>query len=92
LAAQIDAHALPAPDADTLFLVYLPATVSLAGNDATCSALCGTHRAFLHAGRAVYYAVLPDCTRVCGGTSSVALDNFTQLTSWEVIRSVTNPQ
>ena len=95
LAAQIDAGHLPAPSANTLYMIHFPAekAVALDPYDVTCVSICGYHGSFDHNGVPVYYSVLPDmsggCATGCGGNTP--FESLTSTAWHELIESVTDP-
>ena len=100
LTAQISAGALPAPGAQTVYLVSLPPGVSveLQGTRSCVSGgFCGYHNSFRRGGKEIDYAVLPDlgpgsgCETGCGHGSKV-FDNQTSVASHELIEAMTDPQ
>jgi hypothetical protein len=92
LMRNVASGALPAPDANTIYVVYLPAraTVSLDGN-ALCVALSAYHNYGFYAQRGdagetrvpYAYAVIPSC----GFTDVTA----TSAASHEIVEAATNP-
>lgn len=92
LASAIHAGSVPAPDASTLYVLFLPSGVVVdMGGDASCTTFCGYHSTFSMGGQDVFYAVLPfpDCDGCLGGLS--ALDALTGTTSHELCEAVTDP-
>lgn len=88
LQTQIASGTLPAPNAGTLYFVFLPdgVTVTLDGQS-SCQQFCGYHNA--NAG--TYYAVVPfpSCS---GCVSSLAtFDAITEVASHELAEAVTDP-
>jgi hypothetical protein len=86
LAAQIAAGHLPAPDADTLYMIYFPAGVSvlLPDGSQSCQDFEGYHEGFVSKGGSpVYYGVFPDCGT---GFSDLGVTS-----SHETIEAVTDP-
>jgi hypothetical protein len=58
LDAQINSGVLPAPDADTLFMIYFPPGVSInSGSGQSCSpgGFCAYHGTFQRSGQSVFY-------------------------------------
>ena len=93
LATSISSGALPAPTASMLYVMFLPAGVTVQiGQDVSCQTFCGYHNNFsLPTGAAVYYAVLPypSCAGCLGGMS--ALNALTTITSHEISEAITDP-
>ncbi|APR79567.1 hemagglutinin protein [Minicystis rosea] len=94
LGRLIDTGKVPAPDADTLYMVHFPAGVAieLEGSH-SCQQFCAYHGTFTNDGKNVYYGVMPDfsggCT-ACGGTSD-KLQNTTIISSHELVEAITDP-
>lgn len=88
LKGWIKAGTVPAPNANTLYFVYLPPGVtSVFQGERSCSVFCGYHE---HAGNGVYYAVEPFLT--CQGcTFGQAADSLTKVTSHELCEAITDP-
>ncbi len=88
LQKQISAGTLPAPNANTLYFVYLPpgTTVTMVGS-ASCSEFCGYH----DTANAFFYAVMPypGCTGCQGGLAT--LDALTSTSSHELCEAITDP-
>ncbi len=86
---QISSGALPPADADTLYMIYLPAgfQVSLPDSSHSCwgeKALLGYHEGFKsQAGNSIFYGVIPDCTASFREVSAVS--------SHEMVEAVTDP-
>jgi hypothetical protein len=82
-------HGLAEPDANRLYMVYLPANVGFAD--------IGHHGAFRDsAGDVVYYAIVPDQSdnlgRPLGSTDGLtAFDQKTWITSHELVEAITDP-
>ena len=94
LTSSINAGALPAPTASMVYIMFLPAGVTVQiGQDVSCQTFCGYHSNFtLSTGAAVYYAVLPypSCAG-CMGSLSSPLDSLTAITSHEISEAITDP-
>lgn len=99
LSAQIAGGALPAPGAQTVYLVSLPPGVSVElQGQRSCSSggFCAYHNSFRRGGKEVDYAVLPDlgpgsgCETGCGHAKSV-FDNQTAVASHELTEAITDP-
>lgn len=98
LEAQIAAGHLPAPDAHTVYMVNLPAGVSVTMRGAKSCApkgFCGYHSTFMHGSQFAYYGVLPDvssggCAEGCGKASD-PFDLQTAVASHELAEVATNP-
>ncbi len=95
---QISSGALPAADANTIYMVNFPAGISISqGTSSSCVAggFCAYHGNFIRSGvGSVKYAVLPDmqpgsgCASGCG--SSTNFNNQTSVASHELIEAVTD--
>lgn len=90
----IDQGKVPAPDADTLYMVHFPAGVSISmQNNYSCQQFCAYHGTFTNQGKYVYYGVMPDFSggcQSCGGTGD-KLKNTTIVTSHELVEAITDP-
>jgi hypothetical protein len=85
----IAAGTAPAPDANTLYFVYLPPNVAVVqGGSSSCEGFCGYHN---DAGGNVYYAVAPypGCNGCVGALSP--LDAMTSTSSHELCEAITDP-
>jgi hypothetical protein len=94
IARLINTGKVPAPDADTLYMVHFPAGVSIdmEGN-LSCQQFCAYHGTFMSGGKNVYYGVMPDFSggcQACGGTSD-KLQNTTIVSSHELVEAITDP-
>jgi hypothetical protein len=96
LVNQIAQNSLPKPDADTLYMVYFPAniTISISFGD-SCAAWCGDHEGFTDPKFGnIYYAMMPDLGGSCAFGCGFASDPFSSLTfisSHEMSEAVTDP-
>jgi hypothetical protein len=97
LAAQIGQGKLPKPDGlDALYMVNLPPGVtSETGGLRLCADICGYHGTFTRGGKDVFYSVVPDlnespCTDVCRAGKDSARDDETEVSSHELIESITD--
>lgn len=97
LAAQIDAHVLPAPGADTIYMVHFPAgmTISTGNGASSCIDFCAYHYSFTHNSARVTYGVMPDlgpgtgCEGICGGGTQ--FDNTCYASSHELVEAIVDP-
>ena len=89
LEAQIAAGRLPPPDADTLYMTYFPAGVSIGmDSEGSCSSFCAYHEGFkTKTGAPVYYGVMPICDWGCGS----GFGALTSVSSHEAIEAITDP-
>jgi hypothetical protein len=88
LQQHISANTLPAPDANTLYFVYLPPGVAVVqGGSRSCQAFCGYHSDI---NGQVFYAAMPypGCTG-CTGTLA-PLDALTSTSSHELCEAITD--
>jgi hypothetical protein len=96
LLRMIDAGEVPAPDTNTLYLVHFPPGVSITFSGAeSCVQFCGYHSAVTHAGKNIYYGVVPDQGGACLGGCGDDPDPFNNLTaqsSHEFVELVTDPE
>jgi hypothetical protein len=94
--AQVAAHALPVPDADSLYMIHFPAGVSITiEGSASCAQFCAYHEGFQSAQYgSVFYGVIPDlgsgaCSFGCGMGAS-QFESTTVAASHEVTEAVTD--
>ena len=85
---------MPAPTADTLYMVHFPPGVSIdLDGSGSCVVFCAYHNTFVHNGVNVYYGVMPDqggsCAGGCGTDPSL-FNNLTSVSSHELIEAVTD--
>jgi hypothetical protein len=81
--------AVPKPDANTLYFIYLPpGTAAVQGGSRSCQAFCGYHDTF---GSGIYYAVMPfpNCAGCLGGMTNI--DALTTTSSHELCEAITDP-
>ncbi len=86
---EVARKTIPAPAADTLYFVFLPAGVTVVdGGDQSCRTFCGYHD---RSGSGLYYAVVPspDCSGCLGGLAP--LDALTSVSSHELAEAITDP-
>lgn len=86
---QISSGAVPAPDSNTIYFVYLPSGVTVAqGSSSSCQDFCGYHDAI---GGQTYYAVMPypSCNGCLGGLST--FNALTATSSHEFSEAITDP-
>jgi hypothetical protein len=100
LAHQIDAGAVDS-DGDPLngnrfYMIYFPSYISITDSTGadSCVAFCAFHQSFVHNGKMVRYAVMPDlstsgCNNGCGPGS--VLQNTESASSHELVEAVTDP-
>ncbi len=80
---------LPAPTANTLYALYLPAgTTVTMGGSASCQSFCGYHDS---TDSSIYYSVVPNpgCTGCLGGLQP--FDALTSISSHELAEAITDP-
>lgn len=101
LASQIAAGHLPAPDANTLYMVHFPSgkSIRLSRTSRSCVAggFCAYHGTFFSGTSEIYYAILPDMSAGSGcdtgcGASAVPFNNQTSVASHEIIEAITDPE
>lgn len=97
LEAQITAHVLPAPDENSLYMIYFPPGASITVEGQTsCSSFCAYHNGYASSKfGSVYYGVMPDlksggCAFGCGFGQD-AFNITTIVSSHEFIEAVTDP-
>ncbi len=98
LNAQIGAGKLPAPDANTLYMIHFPKgkriTKGAGSTSCVSGGFCAYHGTFVRNGANVYYGVFPDmspgsgCDTGCGAGAPFA--NETSVSSHEMIEAVTD--
>jgi hypothetical protein len=80
---------LPAPDANSLYMIFLPPNVAVVMDGGqSCDAFCGYHNSF---DNGIYYGVLPypGCAGCVGGLDT--FDALTSTTSHELAEAITDP-
>lgn len=99
IAAQISAGKLPAPDANTIYMVNFPKGKKITmGGSSSCAGggFCAYHNTFKSGSSEIFYGVLPDmeagsgCDSGCGSGS--AFGNQTSVASHELIETITDPE
>jgi hypothetical protein len=100
LAAQIDAAHVPAPDANTLYMIHLPQGITAydPNGHASCGnpGWCAFHYSFTHNGQSIRYGVVADmapgsaCDGLCG-TAPNFFNNVTAAAAHEMMEAVTDP-
>lgn len=99
LISQIGAGALPAPDANTLYMLYFPpGCVIRSGTTNSCvsGGFCAYHGTLTRLGQHVFYGVVPDfgpgsgCDVGCGGGSM--FQNLCSASSHEVGEAITDAE
>lgn len=97
LVAQIKAGHVPAPTANTLYMIHFPKGKRISqGGSYSCVAggFCAYHGTISYNGSYVYYGVLPDmsagsgCDTGCG--TGTAFGNQTSVASHELVESITD--
>lgn len=92
LTNAITSGAVPAPDANTLYVMFFPTGVVVQmGSDASCQTFCGYHSDFADGRMDVKYAVLPfpDCAGCTAGLAP--FDALTAITTHEIAEAITDP-
>jgi len=98
LKGLIAAKKVPAPDADTMYMLYFPSGVD--PNDGSGSScilngdFCAYHSSYLSGNQNVRYGVMPDmdagkCNQGCG---PAGFDSFTDVSSHELIEAITDSE
>ena len=98
LGAQINAGTLPAPDANTLYMINFPHGVAISqGTSSSCQAggFCAYHGTFTRGGNDVFYGVLPDMSAGSGcdtgcGSNPTPFNNQTSVASHEFAEAITD--
>ncbi|MBI3786436.1 MAG: hypothetical protein HY270_23860, partial [Deltaproteobacteria bacterium] len=101
IVAQINAHVLPAPTADTLYMLHFPHGVQivLADGSRSCAngGFCAYHNTIARSPQNIFYGVVPDegtgsgCDFGCG-SDPLMFNNLTSVASHEVIEAVTDAE
>lgn len=89
LQQEISTNAIPTPNSNTLYFIYLPPGVSVSqGGSLSCQAFCGYHNDIQGQ---IFYAVMPfaGCQGCTGGLS--VLDALTSTSSHELCEAITDP-
>ena len=97
LSGLIDNKKVPAPDDDTMYMIYFPTpiTISMGGSQSCASGgFCAYHGSYTHLSKKVRYGVMPDqaaggCATGCGPGN--AFQNTTDVSSHELIEAITDP-
>ncbi len=97
LEAQITAHVLPAPDGDSLYMVYFPSGVSISiEGQKSCATFCAYHNGYASSKfGSIYYGIMPDfqsggCQFGCGFGRDYFQTN-TIISSHEFFEAITDP-
>ncbi len=88
LQQQIASNAVPQPDQNTLYFIYLPSGITVTqGGDSSCQVFCGYHNTI---NNQIFYAVMPypDCNGCAGGLA--LLDALTSTSSHELCEAITD--
>ncbi len=93
---QFANHVLPAPDENSLYMIYFPAGVSISiEGQQSCSTFCAYHNGFASSKfGSVFYGVMPDLGGACSFGCAFAQDNFqanTVISSHEFFEAITDP-
>ncbi len=97
LESQIAAHVLPAPDENSLYMIYFPAGVSISIEGMkSCSSFCAYHNGFASSKfGSIFYGIMPDFTSgACSFGCGFSGDSFktnTIISSHEFVEAVTDP-
>jgi hypothetical protein len=90
------AGTLPAPDANTIYVLYFPAstTINLTDYGTSCNAFAAYHNSVAFSqdggGDQVAYAVIPNCPQP--GSTDQSMTEYTRDVSHEVIEACTDPE
>jgi hypothetical protein len=102
LGDQLTAGKLPAPDANTLYVLSFPKGVKISqgflfGSSCTQGGFCAYHDSFNQGGQSVFFAVLPDmsigsgCEAPFCGSNPVPFNNWSAVASHEIAETITDP-
>ncbi|MCU1278062.1 MAG: hemagglutinin protein, partial [bacterium] len=97
LSGLIDGAKVPAPDDDTIYMIFFPSPVAISlqgSNSCASGGFCAYHSSYTHGGKKVRYSVMPDqttggCAMGCG--PGTGFQNTTDVASHELIEAVTDP-
>ena len=96
LTGQITAKKLPAPTANTLYMIHFPHGVTIKnGSGTSCKDFCAYHGT---TSKEVFYSVMPDqgagsgCEKGCGTPGMSQVDLLTVSASHEIVEAVTDPE
>lgn len=93
LRGLVTAGAVPAPDANTLYALYLPAETSIAFDGmASCQDFEGYHNSMTMGSQEVNYAVISECPAPRMTPAITALENATVSASHEIVEAATDPE
>ncbi|HEY2511248.1 MAG TPA: hypothetical protein VGI39_10340 [Polyangiaceae bacterium] len=88
------APGMPAPDASTIYVFYMPATspITLQGHT-TCTETGGYHSSTTSGGKTIVYAVIPECANATLGSRKFnsETDFLTFASSHEIIEAASDP-
>ena len=95
LDAQITAGNLPAPDANTIYMTYFPAGVTISqGSGTSCQDFCAYHGTWTRNNQSVYYGVFPDfsgsCSSGCG--TGTLFQNMCSASTHELAEATTDAE
>jgi hypothetical protein len=96
LGKLIDAGKVAPPDANSLYMVHFAPGITI--DDGTgaksCNQFCAYHGSFTHAGKSIYYGVVPDqggaCSQGCAGDPDLFKDTCA-VASHELVEATTDP-
>lgn len=99
LSKLIANHTIPAPDADTLYMIHFGPGLSIGqggGTSGSCAGWCGFHGGMQGSSGNIHYAIIPDfdasCAKGCGvGGSTDPFTAFAATASHEMIEAITDP-
>lgn len=91
IAGLITAGEVPAPDANTIYALYVPAstTVTLDGSK-SCQDFDGYHNSLMMGGKEVFYAIINECAAPQMAPPITLLQNTTITTSHEIIETASD--
>jgi hypothetical protein len=89
IAGLVTSNAIPAPDANTVYVFYVPSstTITLDGSK-SCSAFDGYHNVAVVGGKHLYYAVVSECAP---SEHVSALQYTTSTAAHEIIEAASDP-
>jgi hypothetical protein len=88
LASLITGNQVPAPTANTVYMLYFPATTTITlDGAASCSSFYGYHNQMTLSGQTIVYSVIPECPAPSMSPPITLLQNTTITASHEIVES-----
>jgi hypothetical protein len=87
----ITGNIVPAPDANTIYVLYFPATTTITLDGTTsCQGFVGYHNSLMMNGQEVFFAVVPECPPPAMTPPITLLQNTTLTASHEVMETASD--